>query len=167
MGFWEFAWCMAGRGKYRMRTMPDVIVENPTYLYWALENEVFVGNALQQAELVASRAGHILPPRSAGKGFYFQFDRKGLMRGISVGQKPRSNRGVTVVRRKHLNLGVVRQLEEKGDSTGVRLVRSFVIETYFNGSRNLNPRRAELFFETDENFSLTCKQGHLLPRSAG
>lgn len=167
MGYGEFAWCMAGRGKYRLRTMPDVILEDPAYFYWARWSEEFADNALRQAQLVAARACHILPPKSAGKGrFHFEFDQKGCLRGISIGRKAPSSGGATVVRRKHLNLTIVRQLEENGDSRGIRLLRGFVMETYFNGTQKLNPRRAEVFFENDEHFSLTCKQQHLLPSSA-
>lgn len=165
-GYGEFTWCMVDRGKYRLNTLPDVIVQDPAYFYWALWSEEFTGDALRQALIVASRARHIVPPKTVGGNarFYFELSRRGRLRGITVGRKPKLSAGKRLVKRRHLDLAIVRQLEQARDAKGIELLQRFMLGTYFNGMQLLNPRRAELFFENDENFELTCKQQHLLPR---
>ena len=57
-------WTALTIGKHQGKTLPQVILSDPDYFYWALEQDNFFrGKLLTEAKTLATRAGRIKIPK--------------------------------------------------------------------------------------------------------
>jgi hypothetical protein len=163
----QFTWLPISKGnRYPLLTFPELMVADPGYAWWTVAEaqDFFVGPRLLQAKMVCARAAHILPTDRSDE-FVLKCDKSGHLENISI--QPLSDaaaRKSSEVRVPHLDLSMMSQLDDNKDWKGRRLLAQFVRQTFFDCPDRIRPRQAQLFFETDANFDLTCRERHLLPQ---
>ena len=163
----KIRWLPITKGKYWGLTAPELIIRDASHFSWAMSVPGFFSAAQRhQAEIVAARAAHILPPEGnvPSQGFCFQFNERGYLQAISIAKKPRKGRGAKsgLVWLPHLNLLISQQLQHRGDKYGPLKVAQLVREKLLFEEC---PNRVicERFFEDDEKFAITCACRHFLP----
>jgi len=140
-----------GKGK----TLPQILVADPDWFFWAVENKAFKGSAARQAEILARRARAIKIPASYIKthcvqhwltptGKYARFDLIDKSQGDHHGSS-------TEVRRDTLNLEFPRRISSY-DKTGCKLMMASFKKYWFEG-KTFTKDRVEKFFDDQNNFS--------------
>jgi hypothetical protein len=69
-------WSVVNFGKYEGKTLPEIALNYPDYFVWAQREGVFRSRGIdleRQAQDVAFKASHILPPRSNPKMWEIQY----------------------------------------------------------------------------------------------
>jgi len=77
-------WSKTGIGKYRNRTLPTVIMNDPEWFYWAYHEKVFKGQLLAEAQLIYNYSASILPPK---KGYRYEYQNGKALLVQSGGEK--------------------------------------------------------------------------------
>lgn len=161
-------WQLIDYGMHRGRTVPELILWDPAYFYWALGTKTFFkGRLAAQAQTVARRAGHILPDGDPGEAFLLGFDRRAKLTAISIG----SSAGLEqlshgrCIQMPHLNLGIVRQFARRRDQNdAVKVVTDFICRHFFGKvPGEISRGEANQFFDNSENFDIDCRCVHSLP----
>lgn len=152
------SWSVIDVGKYsgKGKTLPQIVLDDPDWFFWACEEELFTGALLQQAEEVRRRATSIRIPDPKGLDLVAEYlvhdptQRFGDMRLV-----PRSravHQGSSSARRSDVvDLSAPRRLDpydKRGGKMLVQIVKQLV------GLRRLTAARCHEFFDADRNFVL-------------
>jgi hypothetical protein len=157
-------WLTMEYGKIKGVTIPEAIIVDPGYIYWAhakCKRRNFNGVPRIQADIVCERASHILPPRRNTE-FVLYFADAGRLNRITIESICRLYRP-SQARLRHLNLKIAADLFLRKDYDGVAIFNDFVRRTFFRNSTSSFSRRTELFFENEKNFDISCGANHVLP----
>jgi hypothetical protein len=136
----------AGKGK----TLPQIILSDPDWFFWAVENGAFKGILAGEAQKLARRAAGIkLPPPKAAThciqhwispdGKYARFD-------VIEKDQPDHHGSSTEIRRDSLHLGFPRGMKQY-DKLGCRLMTDSLKRHWFKGAR-LTKAKVEANFST-------------------
>jgi hypothetical protein len=148
-------WTRLNFGKHASRILPQVVLLDPNWFFWAVSNGVFNGRLEFEAaaDALALRARNIRIPKRQPKDWEveYRWDRDGRFLGFgfvkakSVFYHPLFNR------LPHLNLAYIRR-ESVHDIRNCRqLIRDF--RYHYFGGLNLTKARCEQFFENELNFT--------------
>ena len=143
-----------GKWKNKGKTLPQILVADPDWFFWALDKNVFKGPLTAEAELLARRARAIkLPPAIAPThcvqhwlsvdGKYSRFDL------IKKNQGPHHGSS-TEVRRPTLDMEFPRKVKQYDKRGGKLLTNSF--KKYWFGGKPFTKARVEGFFDDVANF---------------
>jgi hypothetical protein len=149
-------WTVVDFGKWRGKgkTLPQIIVSDPDWFFWALEQDAFKGGLALEAKKLGRRAKSIrLPPALAGTHcVQYVVTHDGKFGGFNViaSSQPAHVGSSGEVRRPHLNLAAPREF--KGyDKLGCRLMlKSF--KYYWFNNKAFTKTKVEDFFEDSANF---------------
>ncbi len=149
-------WREVNFGKWRDKgkTLPQVLVADPDWFFWALDEGAFKGALATQAEKLARRARSIkLPSALAGThcvqhwishdGKYARFDLIESDQGLHHGSS-------TEVRRSTLNMEFPRGIKQYDKIGCKQLMKSFK-HHWFEG-KPFNKAKVEAFFDNVANF---------------
>lgn len=150
-------WSEIDFGKWagKVKTLPQILVTDPDWFFWALEKQAFKGIAAKQADTLARRARAIKLPVSYAKthcvqhwltpdGKYARFDLIDKTQGAHRGSS-------TEIRRVTLNLEFPRSMKDY-DKLGCKLMMSS-FKTYWFDGKPFTKQRVEAFFSDPNNFS--------------
>jgi hypothetical protein len=145
-------WTTLNFGKHASRTLPQVVLSDPNWFFWAHRKGILCGRLAIEAKTLATRATHIRIPKPHRKRWHveYRWDREGRFLGFDF-VKARSPFHPFFNRLPHLNLGYIRRESVHDIRDCRRLIRDFRC-LYFEGL-NLTKRRCELFFENELNFT--------------
>ncbi len=139
-------------GKYLGKTLPQVLVKDPDYFFWAWEAGKLSGHP-EAAEL--QRKATSILPRSQGRGGWkveYSFLQVGCYGFELVEPGTPSHQGSsTAVRRDHIDLSMARRFK-KYDKTGGRHLVDGLRHHLFDDQR-LTKKLVEAFFADDSNFA--------------
>jgi hypothetical protein len=146
-------WTTLNFGKHAGKTLPQVVLSDPNWFFWAVSNDVFNGPLASEAAILAHRATRVRIPKPDPKKWEveYRWDRDGRFLGFDFIKAENPCCGSGASRLPYLDLAYVRQgsIHDKRDCR--RLIRDFR-HHYLGKSRNLTKRRCERFFERKSNF---------------
>lgn len=150
-------WHEVGFGKWsgKGKTLPQIIVADPDWFFWALENGAFKGALAKQAETLAKRARAIRLPPSCSKTHCIQYviTHDGKFGGFNVipaDQGPHVGSS-SEKRSATLSLEAPRKFAPYDKLGGKLMIKSFK-HHWFN-DKALTKARVETFFDDSANFA--------------
>ena len=146
-------------GKYMGKTLPQIILTDPDWFFWAVENNAFNSRLLQTeaVEITLKSKSILIPNQTSEKKEveYFIQPDVGKLAIVQVVEatKPHHVGSSRTHRSSYFDLSMPRQIA-KYDKWGGRTVVK-AIKEYVFGNENIRLTRArcELFFENDSNFA--------------
>jgi hypothetical protein len=149
----KMKWTILNFGKHVGRTLPQIVLSDPNWFFWAHRKKIFCDRLAIEAKILAARATHIRIPKRPPRRWQveYRWDREGRFLGFDFVEAKSSCHSPLLSRLPHLDLGYVRRgtFHDKRDCR--RLIQEFR-RRYFQGS-NLTKRRCEGFFDYEDNFT--------------
>jgi hypothetical protein len=143
-------WTKLPFGKYKGKTLPQIIMIDPDWFYWVAPK--LYGRLEIEAENLAPKTTMIKIPKSYGKdvAIEYQYDHDGRFSGFAVvdANTPESRRAV---RLPYLDLSAVHRAKKYNKSGCRRLIRDFR-HYYFGGRKRVTRNRCERFFSKRRRF---------------
>jgi hypothetical protein len=145
-------WTVLDFGKHKGRSLPEVLLRDPDWFFWAIEKDVFkwkYGLLIEVVEL-AWKARHIKIPRAVPDNWRIEYlrDDKGKSCGFQI--VPVSHPAVSEGLGNHLDLNVVHRCRSYDKMGNRLLLKSF--KQYFLASGPLTKLWCEEFFADPDNF---------------
>jgi hypothetical protein len=147
-------WSVLNFGKYKGKTLPQVILHDPDYFFWGVEKDVFNRTPfLEQATLLHHRARNIKLPKLNLREprVKYMTDRGGKFLDFEFGEADTPSDKYEVSRSDRLDLSVPRQIMHY-DKLGSRLLLRSFKQCFFERDVRLTKRVCEEFFENCDNF---------------
>ena len=148
-------WVTLDFGKHAGKTLPQIILSDADWFFWALNKGVFKGRLASEAAKVEQRARAIKIPKRHPKRWQveYSYDDTGGFCGFQFVKvdMPWPYGFRSIRRLPYLDLSYVRRGKEY-DKRGCRnLLRDFRYH-YFGGNTRLTKRRCQQFFSNKKNF---------------
>lgn len=149
-------WTSLKFGKYEGKSLPEIVLRDPDWFYWAVGNRIFRGALDEEAAEVAYKARNILPPKPQPENwrieYYFALNDELAGFRIVEANYPDDNPLQTEIST-HLDLSYPRSLRPY-DKLGNESLLECFRHCYF-GDCELTKERCERFFRDDRNFVAT------------
>jgi hypothetical protein len=147
-------WSPVQFGKYEGLSAPQIVLKDPDYFFWAMEETPLKDNL--EAIEVYEKARRIIPIRDGSSNWRVEYCYMGPQGfyGFELVEptRPRHHGSSTTTRRDYIDLAAARAFKVY-DKTGGKMLISSLKETVFgNASIRFTKRVAEEFFSTEENF---------------
>jgi hypothetical protein len=145
-------WTTLNFGKHRRKSLPQIVISDADWFFWAVASGVFEGRFAAEAEDLVEKATAIKIPKSNPKRWRveYRYEDKGKFLGFEF-VKAKSHFGHHATRQPHLDLSCVRR-GKAYDKKGCRnLLRDFR-RRYFGKNTSATKRRCEKFFSNSKNF---------------
>jgi hypothetical protein len=151
----SMCWITLKFGKHAGKTLPEIILSDADWFFWALNKGVFKGRLANEAAKVVQRARAIKIPKRRPKRWEveYSYDDTGGFSGFQFvkADMPWPCGFRSIRRLPHLDLACIRRGKEY-DKRGCRnLLRDFRYY-YFGDNTRLTKRRCEQFFSNKDNF---------------
>lgn len=155
------AWSIIAIGKWKgeNKTLPQIVLSDPDWFFWAYENGVFDRRYAAEAERIFERARSIrISPGKNGErrvAEYYEHPPTGRFGGVDLvpATQPPHEGGTATWRRSVIDLSAPRSLREY-DKTGCAILLSDIRPHLFPGRKRLTRQVCEDFFDNDANFVL-------------
>lgn len=152
-------WTEIGFGKYPNKTLPQILLSDPDYFFWGIQENIFGKrpHLKAQADILNRRARGIKIPNnddgqleiehviSPVNYTYARFDLESVDKPVHRGGSP-------VLRERFLDLSFPRSLKEYDKSGGKLLIHSFKQHILGNSNARITKKVAEDFFSNADNF---------------
>src|ERR1700719_2286342 len=153
-------WTRLRFGKHIGKTLPQVLLTDPDWFYWAtVVQTIFWGRLGQEAADLAAKAARIkIPkPNPAKWAIEYVFDRDGRFeRWDIVKADSWMHRGSDYRERSdHLDLFIVAERRTYDKGGNKKLLRGFRGCYFGSATARMTERRCEAFFNNDKNFVLS------------
>jgi hypothetical protein len=144
-------WTTLNFGKHEGKSLPQIIISDPDWFFWALAHGVFTGTLVAEAEDLVEKATAIKIPKRHSKRWRveYRYEDGGSFLGFEF-VKRNSHCGHHTTRLRHLDLSCVRRGKTYDKKGGRNLLRDFR-RRYF-GKKSATKRRCEEFFSNSKNF---------------
>jgi hypothetical protein len=153
------AWSSLRFGKYKGKTLPQVLFSDPDWFFWAVDDGILRGKGDIEAEAdeLAVKAKRIRIPCKPGEDLeaeYFVHRPTGRFGGVQVvpASRPLHEGSSPAWRRKTFDLSMPRQISQY-DKTGCKLLLTTVKYHLFGKDARLTQKRCEDFFSDPANFA--------------
>ena len=150
-------WSSLSIGKHPGKTLPQIILSDPDYFFWAMEQDNFFrGSLASQAKTIAKKIRRIRIPKPDPSDwlveYYWAPDGKFARFEIIEATRP-PHVGSSLTRRGHyLDFAVVRQTKHY-DKLGYKLfLDNFKYHYFGKTSARMTKATCEKFFDTPANF---------------
>jgi hypothetical protein len=144
-------WTTLNFGKHRRKSLPQIVIFDADWFFWAVARGAFEGRLAAEAEDLVDKATAIKIPKSNPKRWRveYRYEDTGKFLGFEF-VKAKSHCGHHATRQPHLDLSCVRR-GKAYDKKGCRnLLRDF--RRYCLGKKSATKRRCEKFFSNSKNF---------------
>jgi hypothetical protein len=146
-------WTTLSFGKHVGRTLPQVVLSDPNWLFGAISKGVFNDRLECEAAALEQRATNIKIPKRNSKKWEveYRWDRGGRFLGFDFVEAKSGFHHPLSSRLPHLDLAYVR----RGNIHDIRDCRRLINDfrrLYFEG-RNLTKERCEWFFGSEKHFT--------------
>jgi hypothetical protein len=145
-------WTTLTFGKHAGRTLPQVVLSDPNWFFWAVGKGIFEGGRFaDEAAVLAYRATHIKIPKPNPKNWEVEYRREPEGRFLGFGFVDANSPPYGgVIRLPCLDLSSVRRgnIHDKRDCR--RMIQN--VRTFYFGGLNLTRKRCEAFFDRKRNF---------------
>ena len=151
-------------GKYKGKSLPQVILHDPDYFFWGCEKGIFDRDGfLEQAYVLEGRACNIKIPKPNPQEWrvLYYTDGNGRFAGFEIvnhAEDSANPDSIEMWREDSLDLSVARRFKSYDKLGGKILIKTF--KRYFFGSKNIRitKQRCEEFFSNANNFVRTPGQ---------
>jgi hypothetical protein len=148
-------WTTLNFGKHTGKTLPEIILSDADWVFWAVNKGVFKGRLANEAEELVQKARAIKIPKRRPKRWQveYSYDDTGAFCGFRFVKAdiPWPCGFHSIRRLPYLDLACIRRGKEY-DKRGCRnLLRDFRCH-YFGDNTRLTKRRCEQFFSNKDNF---------------
>lgn len=145
-------WSKVHLGKYEEKTLPQILLTDPDYFFWAVETGLFNRSPALAAEAaqLEFNATHIRIPRPDPQNWRIQYihDHHDKFCGFTIVQLTKQ----TEAHPPYLDLSIVQQFR-KYDKLGNKMLLSDFKQHYFGSKEaRLTKKRCEEFFDNGANF---------------
>ena len=155
-------WSSLMLGKYKYKTLPQVIFLDPDWFFWAYKDGAFEnkGTLESESEEIYNKACSIRIPRQDHENYvvdyYFNLERTRIVRfDIVPASQPTHDGSSPTLRLDKIDLSLVRKGKTYDKLGGRKLIKSLK-QCYFKNSRyQMTRERCEDFFNNDDNFLLS------------
>ena len=145
-------WTTLNFGTHEGKSLPQIVISDPDWFFWAVARGVFTGTLAAEAEDLVKMATAIKIPKPHSKRWRveYRYEDRGSFLGFEF-VRANSHCGHHATRQPHLDLSCVRR-GKAYDKKGCRnLLRDFR-RRYFGKSASATKRRCEEFFSNPKNF---------------
>jgi hypothetical protein len=155
-------WTTLNFGKYAGFSLPQVIMRDPDYFFWAFDEGVFQGRGrlADEAEDVASKAKAIKIPKPDPENWEVECrygdDGRFMELGFVPAGEPSYCGYRNVSRSAYIDLSVIRH-SRTYDKRGCKYLLRDFCHLYFGDDIRLTKRRCEKFFSRRRNFMRSAK----------
>jgi len=148
-------WSTVSFGKHSGRSLPEIILADADWVFWAVSNGVFKGRLADQAEDIARKARAIKIPKPDPERWQVEYrydDRHGFCGfGFVAADVPSYCMSRWLRRSPYLDLSCVRR-GRPYDKRGCRYLLRDFRHHYFGDNTRVTKQRAEEFFSDKRNF---------------
>ena len=150
-------WSSVQIGKYQGKTIPQIILSDPDYFFWALEQDNFFrGRLAAEAKDLQRKIRTIKIPKPNPNEWLIEYcwarDGKFANFDIVESSRPPHVGSSFTLREKHLNFAVVRETKHY-DKLGYKLfLNNFKYHFFGKTSARMTKAICEKFFDTPSNF---------------
>jgi len=153
------SWSVVNFGKYKGKTLPQIVFSDPDWFFWAYENNVFKGKGSVESEAmeVYKNARSIRIPNNAAGNLeaeYVIHPSVGKFAGMDIVQttQPVHQGSSPAFRRKVIDLGISRDIGEYDKLGGKTLIAAAKSALFGSRSARMTQKRCEDFFDDPSNF---------------
>jgi hypothetical protein len=153
-------WSVIGFGKHKGKSLPQVLLTDPEYFFWAIADGVFTGKNAYLAEEARDlhyKACNIKIPKSDPENWSVRYvfaNNDRLLDVLIVERNEVDYDGFSDLTLDRLSFGVVRKFRDYDKGGGKVIVKRFK-EYYFGSPKaRVTKERAEQFFSDPNNFVL-------------
>lgn len=150
-------WTDLSFGKYVGKSLPQLVLVDPDWFFWAMDNDVFKGSLKVQAAELSKRATRIKIPDTETPGSaveYIIHPGVGKLGDVRVVPKGRpAHEGASPTRRKpYFDLSMARQISPYDKTGGKLIVRAVKKHVFGSEAAKITRERAEKFFSDAKYF---------------
>ena len=145
-------------GKHKGMTLPQIIINDPDWFFWAMHKGIFRGPLADEAKSLNVKARYIkIPGRSEDNPLvadYMVDPDSGVLEDMQIVHEDEymDNHGVQTYRRKVIDIGYVTEISKK-DKVGRELLKNRLKHYLFGSSKiRLTAKMCEKFFDDNSNF---------------
>ena len=162
------SWTIVNFGKHKGKTLPQIVLKDPDWFFWAMEDSVFEkrGRLKQEANEICGKATKILirkrHPEKWDVEYILDF-HTGKFVSMEIVRKTDPRQSGTV-RRKYINLSVPRGIVNYDKFGGALLIKCFKFCVFGKSNYKLTKKRCEAFFDDDKNFDESVRTKAKIPQ---
>jgi hypothetical protein len=153
-------WTTLNFGKYAGFSLPQIILTDADWFFWAFYNDVFWGRPADEAEDVAAKAKAIKIPKPDPENWEVEYRHENDGRFVEIAFVPAGVPSYCGYRRisrlPYLDLSFIRRSRTYDKQGCKNLLRDFR-SLYFGDGIRLTKRRSEQFFSRRRNFMKLAK----------
>lgn len=154
------AWTVLNFGKYQGKTLPQIVLTDPDWFFWAVERQIFNRSAQLKSEAneIRRKATRINVPQPKGlksKVEYTIHPQAGKLADVSVvpaNRPPHDGSSPTYIS-DVFDLSMARQIAPYDKLGGTVIVRALKYHVFGKEHARLTRARCESFFDDDSNFA--------------
>jgi hypothetical protein len=145
-------WTKLNFGKHAGKTLPQVVLSDPNWFFWAVKKGIFAGSLADQAVILANRSTHITIPKPKPNDWEVEYrrERDGRFLGFSFVDAKKASYGC-VSRSQYLDLSQARSGSYHDIRDCRRMIRD--VRTLYFAGHNLTKKRCEQFFDKKRHFA--------------
>lgn len=152
-------WTLMDFGRYRGKTLPEVVFRDPDWFFWAWEEGVFRGPLVAEAAFVGERARRIRIPQPCGESLVAEYAvsrRTGHFAGVELvpASRDQHDGSTQTCRNAVIDLGFPWSVSPYDKSGGRLIVRQAKYYLFGDESYRMTRSRAAAFFGDNRNFDL-------------
>jgi hypothetical protein len=151
-------WTVVSFGRHKRKTLPQIVLSDPDWFFWAAENQVFNKSPELriEADEICRKATRIKVVGAKGAKARVEYaiqPNVGKLADVSVvsANTPRHDGSSATFLRDHLDLSMARQITPYDKLGGQIIARA--VKFYAFGNARLTRQRCERFFDDDKNFA--------------
>jgi hypothetical protein len=144
-------WTTLNFGTHKGKSLPQIIISDPDWFFWAVANGAFTGTLVAEADDLVEKATAIKIPKRHSKRWRveYRYEDSGSFLGFEF-VKANSHCGHHLTRLPHLDLSCVRRGKAYDKKGGRNLLRDF--RRFCLCKKSATKRRCEKFFSNSKNF---------------
>jgi hypothetical protein len=145
-------WTTLNFGTHKGKSLPQIIIADPDWFFWAVARGAFTGTLVAEAEDLVQKATAIKIPKRHSKRWRveYRYEDRGSFLGFEFVRR-NSHCGHHATRLPYLDLSCVRR-GKTYDKKGCRNLQRDFRRRYFGKNASATKRRCEEFFNNPKNF---------------
>lgn len=153
-------WTKVNFGKYGGKTLPQIVLKDPDWFFWAISKDVFKGSLQIEAKEVNRKARSILIPKNDSGDMEVEYVLHPSTKKFSgleiVPESQALHEGSSfATRKKVVDMGFARDFASYDKLGGGILIDEIKRHIFGDVNYRLTKKRCEDFFSDDSNFATT------------
>ena len=149
------AWTKVPFGRYEGKSLPQIVLVDPDYFFWAIERNLFKGPLKREAREIARKATRIkVHSKKPSEVEYVIHPSVGKLAAVNVvpANEPPHEGASSTQRSDYFDLSFARSLASYDKLGGQIIVDAIKYHVFGSSKARLTRGRCEVFFDDDSNF---------------